>query len=298
MYYRIPTGSLGAGKSLISVYLAMTRYIRKGRYVVTNLDFFPEHFKNKHNKNVRIIRLPDHPSAEDFASVPLGNPGLVQLADGSYGPGPNYKASQNSLLLLDELAQHMNARDYNKKGRKGIIGEVAMLRKRGYDTIFIAQSYDMIDSQVRKMVGNEVGEGINMGVIPIPLVGWIGRYITTDGEPFRFPSTMIRYHFYKVKRDNISDLKTASYTVFINDYKEVYNTAQLFSEDTKPAWAINHHELPGPYCLLTPYHLVGYKLPPPLTAAQKLKRFVSMLPFYCALPLIPFTPSKWWEFRS
>ncbi|MFY0678406.1 MAG: hypothetical protein JXR18_14105 [Neptuniibacter sp.] len=295
MYYRIPTGGLGEGKSLVSVYLA-TRYLKRGLYVVTNVDFYPEHFRDKHSKSIRIIRLPDHPNEEHFKCLPVGNPTLELMPDGTYGPGPNFDPKKNSLLLLDELVQFLNSRDYNKKGRRSIISVVVMLRKMGYDTIFIAQAYDMIDSQVRKAVGNEVGEGMNMSMLPIPLIGWLGRYINSDGEPFRFPSSMIRYNFYRVKRDNVSNLKTATYSININDYKRLYNTAQLFSADYQPPWAVKHWGEPGPHSLLTPYHLIGYKLPKPLAFLKRFERFICSIPFYAALLFIPFTSKSFWEF--
>ncbi|MBY4675896.1 zonular occludens toxin domain-containing protein [Marinobacterium arenosum] len=295
MYYRILTGTLGAGKTATAVYLAVTRYLKKGRIVCTNVDFYPEHFKNKHDKSMRIYRLPDHPTADDLKNLPIGNKGLIIGPDGSYMPGPNYNARENSLLLLDELAQNMNTRDFNKKGRLELISIAVLLRKMGYDTLFLVQDIEMLDKQIRNSVGNETGFGINMGVVPIPIIGKLWRIFT--GDALCFPSSTIRTKFYLGHSNAKGSLKTSVVHFNINSVKRVYNTAQKLSEEYAPSWAIKHHGTAGTHCLLTPYHLKGYKLPPPPTLLQRLNKAFCLLIFSISLLVQPFTPKHWWEFQ-
>jgi len=217
----------------------------------------------------------------------------VKLENGDYGPGPNFSPRQNSLLLLDELAQNMNTRDYNKKGRLDIISVLVLLRKMGYDTMFLVQDIEMVDKQIRNALGNETGFGTNMGVVPIPIIGAIWRIFT--GDALCFPSSTIRTTFYKGNSNTKGGVKTAVVQFDRRQIQKLYNTAQKLSTDYAPAWAINHYETAGTHCLLTPWHMEGYKLPKPPSRLKLFEQALCRIPFYAALCVMPFTPRHWWE---
>jgi|CEGC01.1.fsa_nt_gi hypothetical protein len=293
MIFRFVTGRLGTGKTLVSVGVAL-QYLKKGRMVATNVDLYPENFSDKHNKTVRIYRLPDHPSSDDLKSLPPGNKTLVPGPDGSLIPGPNYDPSANSLLLLDELAQFLNTRSYGDKDRLRIISFLVLLRKRGWDAYFIVQHIDMVDKQIREALAQETGYCRDMSRIPIPLLGTLTRKLT--GRTLTFPKS-----FRVTFRDGYSSdgLKIESKTISSHGVRNCYNTAQVLDREYVPPWAINHYGTAGPHMLLTPWHLVGYKLPRPQPLYQRLCRRAlqafALLINCIAIPLSCVTPARWWR---
>ena len=100
----IVTGKTGQGKGLCSVGLAM-EYLSSGRPVATNMDLFPERFRDKYNRNIHIIRIPDYPTAQDLHNLGFGNDHPENEDD-------------NGLLLLDEGATWLNSRNWNQPGAR------------------------------------------------------------------------------------------------------------------------------------------------------------------------------------
>lgn len=293
MIFRFVTGRLGTGKTLVSVGVAL-QYLKRGRMVATNVDLYPEHFANKQDRSTRIYRLPDHPSSEDLKSLPPGNATLVTGPDGSLIPGPNYDPSANSLLLLDELAQFLNTRSYSDKDRLKIISFLVLLRKRGWDAYFIVQHIDMVDKQIREALAQETGYCRDMSRIPIPVLGTLTRRLT--GRTLTFPKT-----FRVTFRDGYAQdgLKLESKTISSSAVRNCYNTAQCLDSNYVPPWAIKHHGTAGPHMLLTPWHLVGYKLPDPVPLRLRLLRcalqgFAIIINAIC-VPLSCVTPAHWWR---
>lgn len=293
MIFRFVTGRLGTGKTLVSVGVAL-QYLKKGRMVATNVDLYPEHFWDPRNRNTRIYRLPDHPSSDDLKSLPPGNSTLVTGPDGSLIPGPNYDPSANSLLLLDELAQFLNTRSYGDKDRLNIISFLVLLRKRGWDAYFIVQHIDMVDKQIREALAQETGYCRDMSRIPIPILGGLTRRLT--GRTLTFPKT-----FRVTFRDGYSadGLVIEKKTIPAGNIKRCYNTAQVLDRDYVPSWAINHHGTAGVHMLLTPWHLVGYKLPPAVPVSIRLMRaclrVVAYLVWGIAWLASRVTPAQWWR---
>lgn len=269
MIFRFVTGKLGSGKTLVSVGVAM-EYLNKGCTVATNVDFYPESFPNKQNRDIRIIRLPDHPLSTDLAALGVGNPTLEKGLDGNYRPSKNYDRKQNSLLLLDELAQFMNSRDWNAKDRKDLISHLVLLRKLGWDAYFIVQDIDMIDKQIKESLASETGYCNALSKFNIPILSPIWKLFT--GSPLKCPSIhRVTY------RDGHSSVGIKTDGAFYKGTRlyQFYNTAQTLSKDYDQ----------GTYTLLTPYHLVGrYQ-----RTSKSLLSFVKDLPrlyfVYClALP--------------
>lgn len=247
MIFRFVTGKLGTGKTLVSVGVAMD-YLRRGATVATNVDFYPESFPNPRNKDVRIVRLPDHPKSADLQALGVGNPTLELGPDGEYRPGPNYNPKANSLLLLDELAQFMNSRGWNDKDRQALISHLVLLRKLGWDAYFLVQHIEMVDKQIREALANETGFCKNLDKFNVPFLSPVFKALT--GKPLKMPK-IHRCTF----RDGYSEvgLKTDAETYMGKHLYKVYNTAQTLSSTYDK----------GSYCLLTPWHLRGRYMPPP-----------------------------------
>jgi hypothetical protein len=287
MEFRFVTGKLGSGKTLCAVGHA-SKCLSKGKMVATNVDLYPENFANKYNDKTRIFRLPDHPIADDLRSLPVGNPTLELGPDGSYRPSANYDPDKNSLLLLDELAQFLNTRNYASKDRLEIIKVLVLLRKMGWDAWFIVQHIDMVDKQIREGLAQETGYARDMSRIPIPIIGGLCRRLF--GKALTFPKV------HKVTfRDGYSQegLLLESRTYSASRIKNLYNTAQTLSSDYSPSWALNHFESAGTHCLLTPWHFRGRYMGAPLSRLQRLNRSVCLFVFNVAAIFAPLMPRSW-----
>lgn len=129
------TGRLGSGKSLIGVRRAQ-EYLEKGLPVATNMDLHLEHLVPHDNKNARLIRVPDQPTAHDIDAL------------GSAYEG-DYDEKKFGLMLFDELGSWLNSRGWNSKERQPFIETCIHLRKRYWDVAFLVQDIGMVDAQVR-----------------------------------------------------------------------------------------------------------------------------------------------------
>ena len=140
MSFYLITGKLGSGKSVTGVSKALD-YLRRGLPVASNIELAPELVLG-HSARYVFIRLPDFPVATDFWSLGSGN----ETTD----------ESRNGLLLLDEGAFFLNARNWNDKGRDQLVEWFLMSRKQGWDVMILIQSVSALDKQVREMVGEHV----------------------------------------------------------------------------------------------------------------------------------------------
>ncbi len=96
-----------------------------------------------HRRELHVIRLPDKPTAEHLSAI-----GTAYAGD--------YDESQNGLILLDECASWFNSRQWNDKGRQALIEWLIHARKLGWDLYFNVQSFEVVDSQARQLIGEHV----------------------------------------------------------------------------------------------------------------------------------------------
>lgn len=252
---RIITGKRGTGKSLVAVAIAY-EYLNRGCPVVTNLDFYPENMSNKYNDTIRIYRIPDVVEARHLRNIPIGNPTLVSdSALGGYKAGPNFDEKQNGLIIVDELLHSGNSRTWNQKGRQELIEEINLLRKRGYDTIFIAQDKSMVDKQILGSSADEIGYCRRLDRVNVPFLSPIFKLFT--GRPLKFPKIhMCTLRLGENESDPISERRTYRGA----EYYNLYNSFQEFTSTYE-------HET---HCLLTPWHLEGRYMKPRKSFIQKV----------------------------
>jgi hypothetical protein len=127
------TGELGTGKSLLCV-SKIREALLQGRRVATNLDLKLEHLVGA--KRPRdVLRLPDFPKREDLDALGIGC--------------DSYDEKRFGLIVLDEAATFLNARDYRQDGRSDVIKWLLHSRKLRWDVFLIIQDLGMLDKQVR-----------------------------------------------------------------------------------------------------------------------------------------------------
>lgn len=230
------TGKTGQGKGLISMAL-IADYLTKGRVVATNMDIYPEHFKNPYNDKTRIIRLPDYPTAEDIKALGFGaSAGVVD--EDEFG-----------LLMLDEGATWLNSRDWNSPGRREFNDWLVQRRKYLWNVAIQIQSLESMDAQARRSVISHEMRAVKINTVHIPILSAVIKELTGQRYP-QFPKFM-RYH--KATTTNVETGHTEDITRYRGaDLYKLYNTLQTYSPNYPH----------GTFTYLTPWHLVGRYLPP------------------------------------
>lgn len=224
------TGRTGQGKGLCSVGF-MRDYIARKKTVATNMDIFPEHFRDKNNKDIYIVRLPDVPTVQDFIDLGLGN------------PEPEDE-DENGLIMLDEAGTILNSRAWNEKGRKEMIDWIRHRRKYGWNMAFQIQGLNSLDTQIREDIIDYEVRCFKVNSLYIPVVSTFVKMYTGKAQVF-FPKWM-RWHtarFYNIEMEIVDSVHR--YTG--RDVHKLYDTKQV----------INKEYPHGAFCYLTPWHLVG-----------------------------------------
>ncbi len=224
------TGRTGQGKGLCSVGF-MREYIARKKVVATNMDLFPEHFRDKNNKNVYIIRLPDIPTVQDFIDLGLGN------------PEPEDE-DENGLIMLDEAGLILNARKWNEKGREEFIAWIRHRRKYGWNLAFQVQGLASLDSQIREDIVDYEVRCFKVNSLHIPIISTFIKMFT--GKPQIFFPKWMRWHTAKFKNLEL-DMVDSIHRYTGRDVHKLYDTKQVISTEYPN----------GAFCYLTPWHLVG-----------------------------------------
>jgi len=232
------TGKTGQGKGLVSMGLVQD-YLSQGKLVATNMDIFPEHFRDKQNAKTRIIRLPDYPTVDDLVAI-------------GHGAGPDVTDEDDfGLLILDEGATWFNSREWNAPGRKEFNAWLVQRRKYKWNVAVQIQDIESMDSQARRAVISHELRAVKVEAIYIPFISIIIKQLTGKRMP-KLPKPM-RYH--KATLTNLeSGLREDVLRYRGIDMHKLYDTLQVYSKDYPH----------GPHSLLTPWHLVGrYQGPQP-----------------------------------
>jgi hypothetical protein len=223
------TGKLGGGKSLVSVG-KIRDALQEGRVVATNLDLFLENIFPARAKKLRCLRLPDKPTVTD----------LELLGQGNESPDE----TKNGLIVLDELAMWLNARQWGDKERQAVIQWLLHSRKKGWDVIFICQHQSLVDKQVRESMVEFLVVCRRLDRLPIPFFGWLIKLFTGGFLSGRMP----RIHIGIVRYGTSPESLIVERWVYRGtDLYSGYSTRQVFSDTYAN----------GLYSYLTPWHLVG-----------------------------------------
>lgn len=134
----IITGHLGAGKSLVTVDMAMLQYLAKGRRVASNITLYPENALPSSNR-ATWTKLPYVPTGEHLDALGRGYEG-------------DYDEAKFGLVILDEAGSWLNSRDWSDKGRRGLFTWITHARKKGWDVALIVQDWESLDTQIRRSV--------------------------------------------------------------------------------------------------------------------------------------------------
>jgi hypothetical protein len=213
-------GRRRSGKSLYAI-LKIQEYLKEGRKVATNLDLHLDKLMPDNPKS-QVTRIPDFPRSEDLFN--LGN------AYDSLDPNKpeTYDEDKNGLVVLDELLTSFNSRSWSNKDRLNVINWIVLSGKIGWDLVFIGQSFEAVDTQIRDTVIDRIGSCTsNDNLYP-------GFFWNTFVKPTYLRITGKKYFIFlyygKAKtKENFSHRVTHKRV----DLYECYNTAQIFERQVE-----------------------------------------------------------------
>jgi len=242
------TGKKGNGKSLVCVGLIRDA-LAKGLRVATNLDIYVEHLLPLGTRKLDLVRLPDRPSVDDMRALGKGAP---KLDEAKYG-----------LIVLDEMATWMNARSWNDKGRQDLLDWFVHSRKERWHTYFICQGIDQIDKQIRSSLMDHHVICRRLDKMRIPFIGVITKSLL--GFELRPP----KIHVAKVRFGmDRNAMVTDTWTYRGTSLYKAYDTEQVFKDDYAH----------GMHCMLSPWHVQGFKHKIPLRLSERVRAFFAPLP--------------------
>ena len=211
-------------------------YLQSGRRVATNMDFFPEHFRDPYNSTTRITRLPDIPSAEDLYAL-------------GYGQDSPEDEDSNGVLILDEASIFLNPRSWNDKSRSPFLAWLMQRRKFGWDIILQVQDPAAVDKQAFEGMIDYVVRASYVRNVNIPIVSALLKKLL-GVRKLQFPK-WARWHTARMVNAETGLTEDVHRYSGRNLYP-IYDTKQVFTRDYPH----------GLHSLLTPWHLRGRYLPP------------------------------------
>jgi len=187
-------GSVGAGKTYSSIKDFVIPSLKKNRNVFTNIDFFP---KSSNYNYIRALEFYKDEIRHKF-SVYLKRdcfPLLHFLDDNEIIqkmniPAKDISASRippNSLIIVDEAQDIFYYLDVNRVPR-GVYTFMSYSRHLGVDILFITQSPDLLNSQIRALArGNylEVRNFSNLGLKNGYRLRWFSHHSQSPDEALK-----------------------------------------------------------------------------------------------------------------
>ena len=214
------TGKLGQGKGIAAAYFARI-YYRRGLRVAANFPFFPQYMDEKSDNPLTII--PADPRPEDLKALGRGCPENEKIQFGA--------------LFLDECASWLNSRQFAKKDRLEFIDWLIHSRKLGWDVYLIAQSEDMIDTQIIKAMGGKVIRCKRLDELRIPLITSLYEMVNPGKTGMASGKKGLLPHMVTISTWDIDVLNSGGrkkcpenkITVRAQDYYRMYDTNFIFS---------------------------------------------------------------------
>lgn len=203
------TGQLGSGKTLVVVG-KIRDALRQGRRVATNLDLRLELLHEDVSPG-QVVRLPDHPTAEDLHALGVGNESRDE--------------KRNAVLALDEAGAWLNSRGWQDKDRHKVIEWMLHARKLGWDVFLIVQDIALVDKQVRVAFVEHLVRCRRLDRFSVPFLGPVFQAL---GGALRLPQVHIANVFYGTSPGSVCVERWVYRGV---DLWGAYETRQIFRGD-------------------------------------------------------------------
>jgi len=231
------TGELGAGKTMWAVKL-IREYLKAGRRVVTNLNLNLDNMMPPDSKT-NVTRLPDKPIRSHFD----------QLGD-AYAVG-QYDERKFGLIVLDECLTWLNSRGWQDRERAGVLDWFLHARKHGWNVVFLLQSLDHCDPQLRETLLTYHVSCRKMGKYRVPIVG--------------------KLFGLRMPKGTLATITAGYGSNAINHDREMYRGADLYDAyDTRQVFTPGYElvgnvllDMRASYTMLSAWHLKGRYIEPP-----------------------------------
>ncbi|EBY9281618.1 TPA: hypothetical protein N3G98_003393 [Salmonella enterica subsp. enterica serovar Denver] len=216
----VTQGELGAGKGIFGAYI-MSLYYNDGDLSVrcaANYPFYTEHLGACSSKTITV--LPCNVRSDDLYSLGMGSP-------------DSYK-DKFGVLILDECASFLNSRDFRNPERKRILEWLIHARKYHWDVYLLVQHPDMLDSQVREALIENLVILNRLDHIRIPFISSLmeiirpGDFGINKSKKSILPH-LVRAHFY-YKKKGPYDKPFNSLTFQARQYYHCYDTDYKFTD--------------------------------------------------------------------
>ena len=241
-------GKLGTGKGLHAMNV-IHDYLRRGRYVLTNMDITPEGIFPAYYHTERLVRLSDFPDVQELNNATtIKSKKYEDVHVATHSKAYRYFGA----IVLDELSVWMNSHNWNDPKVLEIRRWIVNARKQGWNVYLISQHPDQIDKQTRESFIQWYVEckAIPLGYIPI-----IGNFLNTVFSK-RFSEddetgSELRVHYAHLKMGIGELAKTIKRNLVLNPSRlyKGYDTNQVFD--------INNPSVTGSYSILSPYLIKG-----------------------------------------
>lgn len=238
-------GKKRTGKTLIAVAIIRDALV-KGKRVATNVNLNLDHLMH-HTSKKTVIRLPDHPTVEDFESLGRGQPGVAE--------------EDNGVLVLDEVSHFWNARQFQDKNRLTELQWLTQSGKDGWDVYYIMQGLVQIDKQVRDTQIEYLVTIKRTDKWPIPFITPLTSMMFGEDRALRFPKMRLAITRHGIDRDS---LVVSRKFYFARDLYPCYETQQKFLDSSHP-------DSCGMHTMLSAWHLKGRYMPVPPPRITYLK---------------------------
>lgn len=242
MSFYLVGGKLGSGKSLVCVGVIRDA-LKGGKRVATNLDLWPERMLPRELR-VTFTRLPDKPLRSDLDMLGRGQEGIEE--------------KDNGVLVLDECASFLNARQWGDKERNTVLDWFLHSRKLGWDVYLISQHMDQLDKQLRQSMVEFSMRCVRLDRMVIPFITPLCRLLTLGmwrAQPPKLHMGVVRYG---VERESMV-VERRFYRA--RELYAGYDTRQVFRE-SEMIWrpgstipVVMPHV--ATHTVLSPWHLYG-----------------------------------------
>jgi len=210
------TGALGSGKGLYCNMIATQAY-RAGRRVAANYPINTYKMDKKSDKPITII--PPRFTYDDLMAL---------------GRGCEEKdLSQLGVLILDEAAISLNARNFKDNGRQKILDFFVQSRKYGWDVYIQAQEAFMVDKQLVDGAGEFVVKLSRLDNLRIPFITSFLELVFPKefGRSAKRKSLLphiVKYHVYLLKSGG-KPIEKGSFRA--KDFFGLHDTNYIFEND-------------------------------------------------------------------
>jgi hypothetical protein len=226
------TGELGAGKTMFAVRM-IQEYLLAGKRVATNLNLELTQMLPKSSRAV-VHRIPDKPLRKH----------LDEMGDG-YDLSQGYDESKFGLLVLDECLTWLNSRSWQDKERAPVLDWFLHARKHGWNIVFLLQSADYCDPQIRDNLLSYHVSCRKMGKYNIPVVG--------------------KFLGLKMPKGTLATIYAGYGSNAIQQGRDIYRGKELYTAyDTRQLFETGFEvvgndlvDMRASYSVLSPWHLVG-----------------------------------------